>query len=162
MLIPIALILIGLALIAVEVYVVPGLNLAGIGGGLAIIAGVVLAFVEVGPMGGIAAAVGSLSVGGAMIYLMWQSGALQHVVLAEALTRDPESENRTTAARSRYLGAEGIAVTPLRPGGVVEIGGERVEARTEGGFIAAGSRVRVVAMDSRGFFVRLADEAARG
>lgn len=158
--VPITLILIGLALIAVEVYLVPGLNLAGIGGGLAIVAGVVVSFVEAGPMGGIIAAVGSLSVGGAMIYLMWQSGAIDRIVLGEDLARDTEADGRASEARSRYLGHEGVAVTPLRPSGVVEIQGERVEAQTEGGFIASGSRVRVVAMDSRCFFVRLAEEPA--
>jgi membrane-bound ClpP family serine protease len=156
LIIPITLILVGLGLIAVEVYVIPGANVAGIAGGLAIVAGVVLAFVEAGALGGILAAVGSLSVGGAMIYLMWQTGALDHVVLAEALARDHEGD-RAAEARSRYLGHEGVAVTPLRPAGVVEIDGERVEAQTEGGFIASGSRVRVVAMDRRRFFVRLAE-----
>lgn len=154
---PIALVLVGLALIAVEVYLTPGLNVAGVAGGLAIVAGIVLAFVEAGAFGGIILAVGSLSVGGAMIYLMWQSGALDRFVLGEALSRDMELDAREDEARSRYLGREGTAVTPLRPAGVVEIDGERVEVQTEGGFIASGSRVRLVAMDRRRFFVRLAD-----
>jgi membrane-bound ClpP family serine protease len=63
-------------------------------------------------------------------------------------------------ARSRYLGRDGVAVTALRPGGVCEIDGERVEVQTEGDFIASGSRVRVVAMDRRRFFVRLAEDEA--
>jgi membrane-bound serine protease (ClpP class) len=40
----------------------------------------------------------------------------------------------------------------------VEIESNRIEVVTEGSFIAAGSWVRVVAMDRRRFFVRLADD----
>ncbi len=159
MLTPIAFILLGLALVAVEVYAVPGINVVGIAGGLSLVAGVVLAFVEGGALGGLIATVGSVAVAGAMFYVMWQSGALQRFVLPDALGADPREDARAADARSKYLGHIGMAVTPLRPGGVVEIDGERVEVQTEGGFIASGSHVRVVAMDRRRFFVRLADEA---
>jgi len=154
---PILLILLGLALVAVEVYVVPGLNVVGIGGGLSIVAGVVLAFVEGGPMGGMIATLGAIAVGGALFYVMWQTGAVQQFILSDVLTRDVDDDRREKDARSKYLGQAGVAVTPLRPAGVVEIDGERVEVQTEGGFIASGSDVRVVAMDRRHFFVRLAD-----
>jgi len=159
-LIPIILILIGLALLVVEVYVVPGVYVVGIAGGLAIVAGIVLGFVEGGPLGGLIAAVGAVAVSGALFYVMWQSGALNRFVLPDALSRDPAQVERESDARSRYLGQAGVAVTPLRPGGVADIDGERVEVQTEGGFIAAGSRVRVVAMDRRRFFVRLDDQEA--
>lgn len=153
----ILLILVGLALVAVEVYVVPGLNVVGIGGGLAVVAGIVLSFVEAGPTGGLIATLGALAVGGALFYVMWQTGAVQQFILSEAMSRDDDKDRREGDARSRYLGQVGVAVTPLRPAGVVEIGNERVEVQTEGGFIASGSAVRIVAMDRRRFFVRLAD-----
>lgn len=159
MLIPIALLLLGLALIAAEVYLVPGVGVVGIAGGLAVVAGVVLAFVEAGPGGGLVATAGAVGVGGVLFYVMWQTGALDRLVLADALGRDTAADERESDARSRYLGRTGAAVTPLRPAGIAEIDGERVEVQTEGGFIASGSRVRVVAMDRRRFFVRLADSA---
>lgn len=58
-------------------------------------------------------------------------------------------------SRMRYVGQTGIAVTPLRPGGVAVVEGERLEVTTEGTFIAAGSRVRVVAMGRGSYVVRL-------
>lgn len=155
--IPILLILVGLGLIALEVYVVPGLGVVGFSGGGAIIAGVIYAFVMIGPAGGVAAALGSLVVGGGMFYLMWETGAWERFVLAADLRRDAEADAREADARSKYLGRAAVAVTPLRPGGIVEVDGERVEVQTEGEFIAAGSAVRIVAMDRRRFFVRMAD-----
>lgn len=155
--IPILLILFGLGLIALEVYVVPGIGVVGFVGGAVIIAGVIYAFVAHGAAGGALAALGSLGVGGGMFYLMWESGAWDRFVLAANLSRDTDADARDQDARSRYLGRDAIAITPLRPGGIVEVGGERVEVQTEGEFIASGSAVRIVAMDRRRFFVRLAD-----
>ncbi|MDX1530860.1 MAG: NfeD family protein [Rhodothermales bacterium] len=155
---PILLILAGLGLIAVEVYIVPGFNVVGVLGGLAIVAGVVYAFAVAGLAGGIGAAIGAGIAGGGMFYLMWQSGAWERFVLAADLRRDADADERESDARSRYLGKSGVAATPLRPGGIAEIEGERVEVQTEGEFIAAGSAVRVVAMDRRRFFVRLEDQ----
>lgn len=63
------------------------------------------------------------------------------------------------ASRGRYLGKGGVAVTPLRPEGIVVVHGSRLEATTEGEFIAAGSRVRIVAMDRAQYVVRLDPEA---
>jgi membrane-bound ClpP family serine protease len=158
----ILLILLGLGLVAVEVYVVPGLNVVGIAGGLSIVAGVVVAFVEAGPAGGIIATLGALAVGGSLFYVMWQTGGIQKFILSDMLSRNVDQDRRESDMRSKYLGQEGIAVTPLRPAGVVEIDGDRIEVQTEGGFIASGSAVRIVAMDRRRFFVRLADAEADG
>jgi membrane-bound serine protease (ClpP class) len=157
LLVPILLIVVGLGLIALEVYVVPGLGVVGFTGGGSIIAGVIYAFVVIGAAGGVTAALGALVVGGGMFYLMWESGAWDRFVLAADLRRDVDADAREHDARSRYLGRGAVAVTPLRPGGIVEVDGERVEVQTEGEFIAAGSEVRIVAMDRRRFFVRMAD-----
>lgn len=157
LLIPIVLVLLGLTLIAVEVYVVPGLTFVGAGGALAVLGGIVYAFVASGLTGGLLAALGAFVAGGALFYVMWESGAWDRFVLEADLRRDVDADAREQDARSRYLGRTAVAVTPLRPAGIVEIEGERLEVQTEGEFIAAGSAVRVVAMDRRRFFVRLAD-----
>lgn len=63
----------------------------------------------------------------------------------------------SAADRGTYLGKTGAALTPLRPSGIALVDGDRIDVATEGEFIAAGSRIRVVAKDSRRYFVRLAD-----
>ena len=62
-------------------------------------------------------------------------------------------------SRTRFLGKTGVAVSPLRPAGVVLVGGSRLEATTEGEFVAAGSRVKVGAMGREGYVVRLDADA---
>lgn len=155
---PIALILVGLSLVAIEVAVLPGTNVVGVLGVLGAAVGVVVAFVQYGAVGGVGALVGTAVVGGGLAYLLVESGAWDRFVLTDSLvTPSPTAED--AASRTHDIGARGEALTPLRPEGVVSLGGERREARTEGPFVAAGSRVRVVAIDRRGLVVRLEEEA---
>jgi membrane-bound ClpP family serine protease len=155
--VPIALVVTGLALIIVEVYLVPGFNVVGIFGFLMIFFGVGYAFFEVGTVGGLATLLGAVAAIAGSFYWMWQSGAWDRFVLSTSLRADEDSVDEAGEHRARYLGRSGVAVTPLRPTGVADIDGERIEVVTEGEFIASGSRVRVVAMDRRRYFVRLAD-----
>ncbi len=157
MLVPILLILLGFGLIVAEVYLVPGFNIVGIIGFLLIVFAVGYVFTATGFSGGFLALAGSAAFGGGLFYLLWKSGAWNRFILATSLRHDEEDVAREHEHRARYLGKTGVAVTPLRPTGVVEIEGERIEVVTEGEFIAAGSKVRVVAMDRRRYFARLAD-----
>lgn len=160
MLIPIAFLIVGLCLIAVEVYLIPGFNIIGVLGFLVILFGVGFAFYDTGFTGGLVMLLGSIGMGAGLFYLAWQSGAWERFVLAANLRADDSLAVRESEHRARYLGRTGVALTPLRPTGVAEIGGERIEVATEGDFIASGSRIRVVAMDRRRYFVRLADTVA--
>ncbi len=158
-LIPILLILVGLALVVVEVTVVPGFNVVGVMGVLGAAVGVVVAFAEFGPAGGLGTLAATILAAGGIAYVLWESGAWDRFVLFDSLRRDADADAEETESRARLLGKTGTAITPLRPGGVADVEGARVEVETEGAFVAAGSRVRVVALDRRRILVRL-DEAA--
>lgn len=160
LLIPIALVLAGLALIGAEVYLVPGFNIVGIVGIVLIVFAIGYTFTESGFVGGVLTLVGTVAAGGGMFWWMWQSGAWNRFVLSTNLRRDDQLAARESEQRTRWLGREGVAITPLRPTGVVEIDDQRLEVATEGEFIAAGSRIRVVALDRRRYFVRLAGTVA--
>ena len=158
LLIPIGLIALGLALIAIEVYLVPGINVFGIIGLVVMVFAVGYVFTESGPLGGVITLLGASGACVLMFWGMWRSGAWERFVLSTSLGQG-SGEKPETEQRSSYLGKVGLAITPLRPTGVVEIEGSRIEVATEGEFIATGSWVRVVAMDRRRFFVRMADAA---
>ena len=155
LLVPIALILVGLALVAVEVTVVPGFNVVGVMGVLGAAVGVVVAFAEFGPVGGVGTLAATLLAASGMAYLLYDSGAWDRFVLSDSLRRDADEDAVEVESRSRLLGKTGTAVTPLRPGGVADLGGERVEVETEGAFVAAGSAVRVVALNRQRVLVRM-------
>lgn len=155
LLIPVALILVGLALVAVEVTLVPGFNVVGVFGVVGAAVGVVYAFVEYGVAGGLGTLAATILAAGGMLYFLWESGAWDRFVLSDSLRRDADVEAVEHESRTRMLGKAGTALTPLRPGGVAEVDGARLEVETEGAFVAAGSRVRVVAIDRRRTIVRL-------
>ena len=155
MLIPIALIILGVLLIVAEVYLIPGLNVIGIIGALMMLFAVTLAFLQAGAVGGVSAMLGASALTGSAFWWMWKSGAWNRFILSTNLKTDEKLIAREGEQRARYLGKFGVAMTPLRPTGVAEIEGERIEVVTEGDFISAGSRVKVVAMDRRKHFVRL-------
>ena len=155
-LIPILVILAGLALIAIEVYLIPGFNIVGVVGFLVIIFGVGYSYNETGAVGGTAFLLGSILLTGGMFMFMWKSGAWDRFILATNLKSDERVIARESADRAKYLGQVGTAITPLRPTGIVEIAKQRIEVMTEGEYIAAGSIVTIVAMDRRRYFVRMA------
>jgi membrane-bound serine protease (ClpP class) len=151
----ILLILIGLGLIAAEVYVIPGLNVVGILGILVLVFAIGFGFTSNGLIGGFFALAGTLILGGVMAFAMWRSGSWEEFVLATSILPGRELPDKAQENRARFIGKGGRALTPLRPSGVAEIDGERLEVQTEGGFIAAESQIKVVAIDSRHIFVRL-------
>jgi membrane-bound serine protease (ClpP class) len=57
----------------------------------------------------------------------------------------PSAEGYVSArARSELVGKTGVAVSELRPAGIADVEGERLDVTTEGGFVPAGTPVTVV------------------
>ncbi|AGL00843.1 NfeD family protein [Desulfoscipio gibsoniae] len=57
-----------------------------------------------------------------------------------------------------YAGQVGITLTPLRPSGAAEVGGERLDVVSEGGFIPAGAKIKVVRVEGIRIVVRTWDQ----
>jgi membrane-bound serine protease (ClpP class) len=62
-----------------------------------------------------------------------------------------------TAELEDLLGVVGQVVTPLRPVGMVDFSGKRVECVAEGGYVDRGSRVKVIKVESTQLTVRVLD-----
>ncbi|MBQ3726036.1 MAG: hypothetical protein II902_03085, partial [Selenomonadaceae bacterium] len=56
--------------------------------------------------------------------------------------------------KSKFLGAVGVCVTDLRPAGTVTVEGEPLDVVTEGGFVKAGDKVKVINVDGSRILVR--------
>ncbi|RMH31306.1 MAG: hypothetical protein D6692_00615 [Planctomycetota bacterium] len=65
-----------------------------------------------------------------------------------------EREKSEREARLALIGAEGVALTALRPVGVVEIDGVRHDAKAEVGLIDRGTPIRVTGVDGMQIRVR--------
>jgi membrane-bound serine protease (ClpP class) len=141
-LIVIALMVGGMLLMIAEVAIIPGFGAAGVAAGLLIFGGAAYAWHEFGPAWG----AGSLLISGAVAggILLWvpRTKAGRALVLKDALK---SGDGESTAAS--LIGQEGTTITALRPVGVAEIGGRRVDVVTDGVFVEAGRAVRVVAVE---------------
>ncbi|MBL9174032.1 MAG: hypothetical protein JNL10_10900 [Verrucomicrobiales bacterium] len=72
------------------------------------------------------------------------------------LVRSEQVTPAETAAKTHLLHARGITLTPLRPGGMAEFGGERVDVVSSGEPIEKGQPVSVISVDGSRILVRAA------
>ena len=80
------------------------------------------------------------------------SGMLDELVLDE---RQQNRDGYTSVIdKSKFLGAVGVCVTDLRPAGTVTVEGEPLDVVTEGGFVKAGDKVKVINVDGSRILVR--------
>ncbi len=81
-----------------------------------------------------------------------KTGLWSQIVLQFAETREQGYVGPGDA--SHLVGKTGRALTPLRPAGVAEINGKRVDVVSEGGFVAQATEIKVVATEGTRIVVR--------
>jgi membrane-bound serine protease (ClpP class) len=86
-------------------------------------------------------------------YLLPHSFAGPQIILSQVVSEQGESSGTDRSLR-RFLGAEGVTRSYLRPAGVADIAGERVDVVTEGGMVGRGTRVRVIDVQGNRVVVR--------
>jgi membrane-bound serine protease (ClpP class) len=162
------LLVVGAALIMVEIFVLPGTGLFAIAGVGFIAVGMVLSmqgFVLPRPdmpwqqhevVGNIfevlGLAVGALVISVAVVrYVLPHLGpAVDGPYLKATMV---QSHVDSDSARTLAVGDSGVAEKPLRPAGMVRFGGEVLDAQTEGDFIEGGAQVVVVRVEGNHIFV---------
>jgi membrane-bound serine protease (ClpP class) len=64
-----------------------------------------------------------------------------------------------TTELKKLLGAVGVVLTPLRPVGMCDFSGQRVECVAEGGYVDKGNKVKVIDVESTQLTVRMVEES---
>lgn len=164
----ILLFVLGLALLAVEIFVIPGFGIAGISGIALIFTGLLLSMLQNRGFNfdftGTGAIVESFAVVVAAILLTMgviigffgrflNSGLFKKISLQTSETSG-EGYHTNIPLLPRFVGRTGIAVSDLRPSGKVEIDGERIDGQTEGDYISKGDRIKVIAAKNSFVVVR--------
>ncbi|WP_437924020.1 NfeD family protein [Sorangium sp. So ce291] len=137
------LLVVGLVLLAIEVFVIPGVGLVGLLGGAAVVGAVAVAWATLGAAHGLLALGAGVCAAGLLFWAFARTRAGQKMVLLET-----QRSGRGPDARLAALaGKEGRALTPLRPAGTVEIDDRAVDVVTDGLYVEAGTPVRVSSVE---------------
>jgi len=172
----IVLFFVGVALIVVEIFVLPGFGVAGFAGLLLVLASLALAAIP--PLDGIDDYGGTsgrlvdlasdfmLGALGATVIMFFLARFLPSVPLFSRLSLAAPSagaamSSHAPTAPSPLVGATGESESDLRPAGRARIDGAEHDVVTEGGYVPAGRRVRVIEVRGPVIIVRpVEDESA--
>ena len=151
----VSLIVLGVFLLALEVFVVPGFGVSGILGMAALITGIFLVTGSV--LEGVLYTIGSLIILGIIAYLSFRLPRTRRLWRKFSLTTrqtlnggyvGPKVQSET------YIGRTGISLTQLRPAGTGNFDGEYLDVVTEGGFIGHGTGIKIIAVEGTRIIVR--------
>lgn len=159
----------GLILIGVEIFVIPGFGVAGILGVIALVSSLFLSLVssqagaaELGQAAGVIslAAIIVLVAAWALIRSLPRSGRFTRsgLLLGDSTSRD--TGYLSADLRSELIGANGIAITDLRPAGAARFGDERIDVIADSNWISAGTPVRIIRSDGYRHVVQMVEPPA--
>lgn len=139
------------ALLLAEVFL-PG-GVLGVLGGLALIAGVIVSFVQYG------LGVGLMTMCGAVLALLvgfaiWLRFFPRSKIGRKFSLTDAVRSENDNPQYEKLVGLEGVALTPMRPSGVARIGGRRVDVVADGSFIPEGETLVVLRVEGSRVVVR--------
>lgn len=161
--------LLGIFLLALEIFVIPGFGVAGIGGILLILTGLTLSLIQNDGFNfdlsgsevvarAILTVLLSLTLGGIVAFFVGKrflEGNLFNKLVLNAVLQDSNEEGQPSAKETlkQLVGQTGVAYTILRPSGKVELDGEIYDATALTGYIEKGEEVKVVKYEATQLFV---------
>ena len=160
--------ILGLVLIAVEIFIIPGVSVPGIAGVVLVIFSLVLVTLEKMPetsqdwvnLGATLTTFG-LSMAAALAGAFMLAWYLPNIPYANRLILQPPADDAETAdsagavaPNAGLLGAIGVAATPLRPAGKVQFGEDFLDVVAEGDYVNAGCRVQVIEIEGNRIVVK--------
>ena len=147
---------IGIGLMVLEAFM-PGFGLPGISGIILEVVAVALTWMNHGPMAALGMTLIVLSILAIAISMSLRSAANGKLSRSKLVLNDTESNEagyRSTEDLEVFLGKEGVTTTVLRPTGMAEFDGVRLNVVSEGEFIQSGTQVQIVRVEGSRILVR--------
>ena len=135
-------------LLFLEIAIIPGFGVCGVSGIILLLISLVLSFWKLSR--GMATVVTAIAVFGSvfliyyMIYILPNTKLGTKLILADSSAVPRDEDEYAVESTNRFLGAEGVAISNLRPSGIAKIADERVDVITEGDFLEKGTKIKVV------------------
>jgi membrane-bound serine protease (ClpP class) len=159
---------VGIVLLGIEIFVVPGFGIFGVLGIGGILASIYLSMIgSMSTMVDYTSAAAVLSA--SMLIVLVSAWALMRtlpknmrlyrsgILLGDVMNRDTGFLSSTV--RGELVGRRGVAVTDLRPAGVGRFDGERIDIVAEEGWLTAGTPIEIVRAEGYRHVVRSAETA---
>ena len=133
---------VAILLFLLEIFLLPGITIAGVGGVLFAIGGIIYAY-SVGPVAGHITLVGSLVVFFGIFFRLLRKNSFQRV----ALKTDVDSTLTSTREMGLQIGDQGITLSRLAPIGKARFNNTTVEAKAQEDFIDEQTPVVIVRIE---------------
>ncbi len=146
------LIFVGLLLFIIEFMLIPGITIAGVGGAICLVSGIVFAFVSFGTTTGLLVLGATALVMVVLTVLMLKAGTWNKFMLKTTI----DSKVDTVGAEEGKVkaGDRGVTVTRLAPGGKVLVNGEYFEAKSVDILIDPRQEIEVIRIDDNKLIVK--------
>ena len=143
------------ALIIAEVFVPSG-GIISVFALACLIGGIVIFFQHSGMVGWIGVGIAVIMIPSVLIiaYKIFPNTKFGKSVTLTPPEREQGDAIPDTAELKDLLGAEGLVLTPLRPVGMCDFSGQRLECVAEGGYVDKGNKVKVINVESTQLTVR--------
>lgn len=148
--------LVGIALLVLEAFI-PGFGVSGVTGLVLEVIALVLCWNLYGSLATLGVLLAVLFVLAVAISLSLKSmtkGKLSKSKLILRHTEDNDAGYRPAEDLQVFVGREGTTTTVLRPAGIADFEGVRLDVVTEGTFINAGEKVRIIRVEGSKVLVR--------
>lgn len=144
-LIVVALILLGILFMLAEIFLLPGISIAGIAGAIFLIGGIVYSYLFIGSIAGNITLAATAIAMGASFFLLLKSKSLRKI----SLETNIESKVDNSDLGKISVGDTGIALSRLNPTGKVMVNDLTVEGKSfNGEFIDEDEKIEVVRIDT--------------
>jgi len=146
----IGLIILGIFFMIVEVFLIPGISVAGVASMICLIAGIVMAYTNLGAEVGTWILAGSMLLLGVVLYLFFRSKTLDRMALKSKIS----SKTEPFQGLDVQPGDTGVTISRLAPIGRIKINGKTIEGRSENEMIDQNTPVQVIEVGSYNVLVR--------
>ena len=154
----IVLFIIGFLLILAEIFIIPGFGLAGIGGIAAILASIFLTFGNITQATySILIALGLSIIGFFLLIKYLPSTRTWRKFVLSTEQKKELGYIVGTKDLKRFIGKEGVTITPLRPSGIAEVSGRKLDVITQGEYIISNSKIKIISVEGNKIVVEAID-----
>ena len=149
-----AIFFLGLVLLAIEIFVIPGFGITGILGILGIVAGIFMSF-----------GINNIAQATSVIFFSLIADIILIIILARFVLKSKGFKNivaletdtagyHSSVSYDNLLGREGITDTFFRPSGNIIINDKKYDAITEGEFINKGVKIKVILVEGNKIVIK--------